>query len=132
MAKSDITKKYSRLYKLFLSLSIIITFAPLVAFAITGFVMGETHQKFVLGATVVIAIILTVVNILFKFHLRSILWIIVLGIYFCLSNLPSVILALLLIIAITTIIDEFVFTPLYKKYKQKANINKEIDKRITT
>lgn len=129
MAKSEITKKYATLYKLFLSLSIIFTFGPMVAFGVAGFIMGEPHQKLVLGATIIIALLLTGVNIIFKYHLRSILWIVLVGVYYCLSNIPTALLTLFLIIAITTILDEFVFTPLYRKYKQKYIVNKEIDKR---
>ena len=126
MAKSSVTKKYSSLYKLFLSLSIICTIAPVVVYAVIGFVDGTVKEKLTLGICLIVAIILTVINLVFKFHMRSTLWIVVLGIYFCIDN----IMPLLLIVAITTIMDEFVFTPLYKSYKSKAKINKEIDKRL--
>lgn len=122
---SEVTRKYQRLYILFFSLSLLILTAPVVVYVIIGFVNGEVTEKLTLGATVVIACILTVINILCKFHIRSILWIVVLGIYFCIDN----IMPLLLMVAIGTILDEFVLTPLYKKYKSKAAINKEIDKR---
>lgn len=36
---------------------------------------------------------------------------------------------MLVILAITTILDELVFTPLHKKYKNLYIINREIDKR---
>lgn len=123
---SDITKKYTRLWKLFFALSLIVTVLPVIVYVIVGFVDGEIHQKITLGITLVVAILLTIVNIIFKFHIRSILWILVLGIYYCLQN----IMPLLLIVAIGTILDEFILTPLYKKFKQKATINKEIDKRL--
>ena len=122
---SEVTRKYQRLYILFFSLSLLILTAPVVVYVIIGFVNGEVTEKLTLGATVAIACILTVINILCKFHIRSILWIVVLGIYFCIDN----ILPLLLMVAIGTILDEFILTPLYKKYKSKAAINKEIDKR---
>lgn len=122
---SEVTRKYQRLYLLFFSLSMMILTVPVVVYVIIAFVQGEVHEKLTLGTTVVIALILTVINMLCKFHIRSILWIVVLGIYFCIDN----ILPLLLMVAIGTILDEFVLTPLYKKYKAKATINKEIDKR---
>ena len=125
MAKSDITKKYQRLAILFHALSIIVLVAPLAYYIILGFINGETTEKFALGITFVIAVILFIINILFKYHIRSTLWILVLGVYFCMDN----ILPLLFMVAIGTILDEFVLTPLYRSYRNKYTINKEIDKR---
>lgn len=120
------TRKYKTLSILFLALSILVLVAPLAYYSIVGFIEGETTEKFTLGLTFVIASILFVINILFKFHIRSTIWVLVLGIYFCLDN----ILPLIFMVAIGNILDEFLFTPLHKHYKSKASINKEIDKRI--
>lgn len=120
------TRKYKNLSILFLALSILVLVAPLAYYSIEGFIEGETTEKFTLGLTFVIASILFVINILFKFHIRSTIWVLVLGIYFCLDN----ILPLIFMVAIGNILDEFLFTPLHKHYKSKASINKEIDKRI--
>ena len=123
--KSDITKKYQRLSILFQCLSILVLVGPLAYYTILGFINGEVTEKFTLGVTFVIAAILFIVNVLFKYHIRSIIWILVLGIYFCISN----ILPLLLMVAIGTILDEFILTPLHKSCKNKFTINREIDKR---
>ena len=123
--KSDITKKYQRLSILFQCLSILVLVAPLAYYTILGFINGETTEKLTLGITFVIAAILFIVNVLFKYHIRSTIWILVLGIYFCIDN----ILPLLFMVAIGTILDEFLLTPLHKSYKNKCTINREIDKR---
>lgn len=123
---SEITKKYKRLSMTFGILSIAVTILPVVYYVVLGFVEGGTQQKATLGMTVTVAVVLTAVNVLFKKHIRSTIWVLVLGIYICLKN----ILPLLLMVAIGTILDEFVLSPLHKAYKQKATINKEIDKRI--
>lgn len=123
--KSDITKKYQRLSILFQCLSILVLVAPLAYYTILGFINGETTEKLTLGITFVIAAILFIVNVLFKYHIRSTIWILVLGIYFCIDN----ILPLLFMVAIGTILDEFILTPLHKSYKTKCTINREIDKR---
>ena len=60
-----------------------------------------------------------------KLHLRSAIWLLVLGVYICLQNIQT----LLIMVAVCTILDEIVFTPLHKKYKNLYIINKEIDKR---
>lgn len=90
------------------------------------FYNGSVHQKITLGIVLIIAVLLVVVNVVLKYHIRSVLWILILGIYFCLDN----IMPLLLIVAIGTILDEFVLSPLHKSFKNKAKINNEIDKRI--
>ena len=125
MAKSEITKKYQRLAILFQALSIIVLVTPLAYYIILGFINGETTEKLTLGITFVIAAILFIINVLFKYHIRSTIWILVLGIYFCIDD----ILPLLFMVAIGTILDEFLLTPLYKSYKNKCTINREIDKR---
>lgn len=120
------TRKYKNLSILFLALSILVLVAPLAYYSVVGFIEGETTEKFTLGLTFVITAILFVINILFKFHIRSTIWVLVLGIYFCLDN----ILPLIFMVAVGNILDEFLLTPLHKHYKSKASINKEIDKRI--
>lgn len=126
MAMSRETRKYKALSILFLALSILVLVAPLAYYSIQGFIQGEATEKFTLGITFVIACILFVINILFKFHIRSTIWIVVIGVYFCIDN----ILPMILVLAVGNILDEFVFTPLHKRFKNKAIINKEIDKRI--
>lgn len=124
--KSDITKKYSRLSALFFWLSMLVTVAPIGVYLGLAFYNGSVHQKITLGIVMIVAVLLVVVNLVLKYHIRSVLWILILGIYFCLDN----IMPLLLIVAIGTILDEFVLTPLHKSFKNKAKINNEIDKRI--
>lgn len=125
MKPTDMTKKYHKLYILFRTLSVIVIFTPMLYYVIRGFIEGETTEKLTLTGTFFIAIILTVVNVLFKYSIRSTLWIIVLGVYSCIEN----IMPLLLMIAIGTIIDEFILTPLYRSYRNKYTIHREIDKR---
>lgn len=123
---SKVTKKYQRLSTLFFVLSMICLIAPIIVYTVMGFIAGTVGAKFTLGIALMIAILLVLINIIFKFHIRSTIWILVLGIYFCIEN----ILPLLLVVAIGTILDEFIFTPLHKSFRNKAKINKEIDKRI--
>lgn len=125
MKPTDMTKKYHKLYILFRTLSVIVIFTPMLYYVIRGFIEGETTEKLTLTGTFFIAIILTVVNVLFKYSIRSTLWIIVLGVYSCIEN----IMPLLLMIAIGTILDEFILTPLYRSYRNKYTIHREIDKR---
>ena len=122
---NKVTKRYKRLNIALRILSVILLLAPIIVFSIIGFIEGQVHEKLVLGCTLVTALILVLINAIFKYNIRSTLWICILGIYMCLDN----IMPLLLIIAISTIIDEFIVTPLQKKYKNLYVINNEIDKR---
>lgn len=126
MAQSQITRKYANLSLLFGSLSFLVLSAPLVYYAVLAFINGETTEKFTLGLCFVMAAIFLSINVIFKYHIRSTIWVVVLGIYFCLDDIQI----LLIMVAVGTILDEFILTPLHKSYKQKAGINREIDKRI--
>lgn len=122
---TDITKKYKNRCIFFKILSISCTLIPLLIYTIIAFASGEAHEKVSLGLCLLAAIIFTGINIVFKYHIRSTVWLLLLGIHCCISNMTT----LLLIIAVTTLFDEFIFTPLSKKYRQKWQINNEIDKR---
>ena len=108
-------------------ISLVLTVLPIVIFVFKALFSGEVSasRKLCMGLLVVFSFFLTVVNVLFKYSIRSTIWLLLLGIYICLDN----IIHLLIIIAITTIIDEFIITPLYKRFKEEYKINKEIDKR---
>lgn len=122
---SEITKQYRTKKYICLGLSLLVTVLPVLVYLIKGFIEAETVQKLSLGMFAIASVALVAINILLKMHLRSPIWLLVLGIYIALKN----ILPLLIMVAIGTILDEFLFTPLYKSYKAKTQINKEIDKR---
>lgn len=124
---SKLTKKYKRLYHIFSVISMLIMFLPLFIFICKGYAEAESvTRKAGLTCCISLALILTFLNIILKYSIRSTIWILLLGVYACLDN----ILVLILLIAISTIIDEFLLTPLKKSFKSKYTINKEIDKRL--
>ena len=122
MKLSNETKKYKRLSKLFGLLSLLCTVFPVAYFTVEAFIQGEVQEKVTLGCTLIVCLILNTIK---KRNLRSPVYLMIIGIYVCLDNLLS----LFLIMAITTMADEFVFTPLHMSFKNKAIINKEIDRR---
>lgn len=122
---SNITKSYRKKYWTCTILSWVLTFVPLLVFVIWGFIEGTPHRKLALGGLMVIAAILVVLNVLMKLSLRCIPWIILIGIYICLKEIT----VLLIVMALTTVLDELVLEPLAKSFKNKLTINKEIDKR---
>lgn len=123
---SDTTKQYRVKYWVCRILSILLNFGPLIGYGVYAFIIGTPQQKLALGGLLTIAIILTAINIIFKYHLRCIIWILLIGVYIAVKQ----IIPLLLIIAACTIIDDLVLEPLCKTFKNKLTINKEIDKRI--
>ena len=125
---STMTNKYKKLSILTFLLSTICSLCPILIYVIKAFVANDVKEvnKYTLGIMCSVALVVTLINIVAKLHLRCIPWILLLGIYVCLKDITS----LLIIMAITTIIDELILTPLHKSFKNKYTINKEIDKRL--
>ena len=124
---SQRTKKFKILYITFSIISFLLTLGPVLFYIVKGYIDADlTKEKVALTGIVLCAIILTAVNVLIKHHIRSTVWLLMLGIYYCVDN----IMPLLLMIAIGTILDEFIVSPLKKSFKNKKIINSEIDKRI--
>jgi len=120
------TKKYKNNYILCKTLSILMTLVPYIVYTIKGFCEGTPGSKATLGVCFTTALIFTIINVVFKYHMRSTIWILMIGLYVAVDN----IIPLLIISAIATILDEFILSPLARHYKSKYVINKEIDKRI--
>lgn len=123
---TDVTKKYKRYNKILSFFSILLNCIPILSYTIIAFANGSIKQVTALGLALTMAIMFTIINLVFKHHIRSTIWILLLGIYVCLKNITP----LLILIAACTMIDEFAINPLRKKYKQLYTINKEIDKRV--
>lgn len=123
---SKITNSYRKKKNLLTALSILVTILPILIFTVIGFIQGTITQKVSLGVCLFLALLFVLINIIFKYRIRSTIWIVLIGIYLCVSNITP----LLIIMAFTTAIDEFLLEPLAKSYKNKYNTNKEIDKRI--
>lgn len=123
MAK--VTKHYKKLTVLFTILSLLCVVGPLIFFTVKAFIGAAVVGKIVVSLTTLASIILASVSILFKFHLRSPIFIALIGLWVALDTLLPTIIC----ISITVVLDEFIFSPLRKKYKNLHTINKEIDKR---
>lgn len=120
-----VTRKYKRLHRFFSFLSLLCLISPIIVYTVLGFINGEIAQKVTLGITLIICLMFVGINILFKRRIRSTMYIFILGIYSCINYITP----LLLVLAGTTIIDEFILTPLAHKYKNLFTINREIDRR---
>ena len=125
---TETTQKYKTTYWILFSISILLNFLPLIIYIIKGYASIEVSEarKVTLTMTMMIALLLSIYNILAKKHMRSVIWILLLGVYFALQEIEL----LLLLMAICTIVDEFLVEPLMKKYKLKWKTNCEIDSRL--
>lgn len=123
---SQVTKSLKTKTYIFHFLSWILTFLPILIWLGIALAKSNDVTKTALAISVLIAFLLTLVNLLLKYSIRSTIWILLIGIYVALKDITP----LLIIIAVCTIIDEFIVHPLYKHYKERYHINKEIDKRV--
>lgn len=120
------TKTYRFRKNICFLLSLLCTIGPLIAFTIMGLVEGEGKEKIVLTLTMIAAISVAGVAALRKIQLRSSTYILMIGLWIALDRL----LPFILTIAICTILDELLFSPLYKRFKEDYYTNKQIDKRL--
>ena len=120
------TAHYKKMKLIFFALSAACLFCPIMIYFIRAFIMGENKQKLTLGITFTIALILFMVNVAMKSHLRSVIWVLLLGVFSVFKNHISIV----WVFAITTFLEELILSPLYRYYKSKLTISKEIDKRI--
>ena len=107
-------------------LRVLLNIGPLVFYTILSLIQSDgIGTKITLGCTVTLVLIFSAVAWLNKIALRSRLWILLIGFWLCLDTfLPA-----LIVIATCQVLDELVFTPLHKHYKNRVVINKEIDRR---
>ena len=100
---------------------------PITVFTVYAIANGEigSKQKLTLGLCLLVCLLPVIINTIKKYNLRSPVYIMILGIHTCIQNLAL----LFIIMAVTTALDEFVFTPLKREFRMKYTINKEIDAR---
>lgn len=121
------TKRYRLIAGLLLVATILLNVGPLATYSIIGLIEANLiTEKVALTCTIFVVLILSAVAWVNKTTMRSRVWVIILGLYFCLDHFITP----LLIIAITQVLDEWIVSPARKHYKNKYTINKELDKRI--
>lgn len=127
MTKSKTTKSLSFKARFFAFLNFLLQVAPLVIYVILGLCSGcLLVEKFALCSTVLVVAIMSIVAWSSHIVLRSRVWILLLGLYFCLDYF----LTPLIIIAACQVVSELAIAPLARHYRKRATINKEIDNRL--
>lgn len=126
MKASKTTKSYRFWAGLMGFLSFLCLVGPFAYYGIEALIGGAlVYEKVALVGSVFVVLIMTIVAAINKIALKSSIWILLFGVFLCLDNF----LVPLVVIGITQVADELVFTPLHKHFAAKASINAEIDKR---
>jgi len=125
---SEITEKYVKISHILFFIGFFLTFLPAIIFGVAGCLNGsiKTENKVTFGAISFVAFMLTILGIKVKFNCRAITYILIFAAYFVVKRVEIVV----LVSGICAMLDDFVIRPLHKYYRDKAKINKEIDKRI--
>lgn len=128
MASSAFTKSCRRKLWLFRILDWICLAAPLIVYVIIALCNDgiRVGYKVAVVSTLMIAIILTVFNVIAQKKLRCPIWIILIGLYVAIREW---LMPLVIILAVTSILDDLVFTPLIHYYYTKTVASKTIDQR---
>ena len=130
MAKwSDYTIKTRRILWILRGLNLVLLFVPVIVYVIVALANGgvTVSGRVSLVASVMVSIILTTFNVITKIKLRSPRWIMLIGLYvaFRESLLP-----LIVMLAVTSALDDFFFTPMIAHFKAELEASKVIDKRF--
>lgn len=128
MAESKFTKKSRTLLWTWRIIDWICLFLPLIIYLVIGLASNSvtTGAKVSLVAMLFLALILTAINVIAQKHLRCPIWVLLIGIYIAMDKY---LMPLIIILAITSILDDLVFTPLIHYYYTQTVASKTIDKR---
>ena len=108
-------------------LSFLCAFGPLVVFIIMGLLESEkVDEKLCLTLTSIASIMLGLIAAMRKIHLKSTVYVAMIGLWIALENIIPFIITL----GVCTILDELIFTPLHHRFKEDYHTHKQIDKRL--
>ena len=129
MKASNYTKKAIRILWLLRACNMAFLFVPVMVYVIIALASGGvtvTGRVSVVGS-VMVSIILTTFNVITKRNLRSPRWIILIGLFVAIRE---ALLPLVIMLAVTSVLDDLVFTPLIDHYKHVVETSLVIDKRM--
>ena len=130
MAKqSDYTKVCRLKMWLFRALDWLFLFFPIGFYAVYALAIDGvgTWGKIAVISCVAIAAVLALFNVIAHKRLRCPVWIVLIGLYLAVQE---ILLPLIIIMAVATVLDDLVFTPLIEHYRSKLIANKAIDERL--
>lgn len=128
MAQSTFTKNCRIKLWLYRILDWICLFAPVIVYIGIALFSGGVAVlgKVSIVATVIIALVLTIINVIAQKRLRCPIWIVLIGLYIAIQQY---LMPLIIILAVTSVMDDLLFTPLIHYYYTKLVASKTIDER---
>jgi hypothetical protein len=128
MASSAFTKKSRTLLWTWRIIDWICLFLPLIVYVVIGLASGNvtTSAKVGLVGMLFLALVFTCINVIAQKNLRAPIWCLLLGIYIAMDKW---LLPLIVILAVTSILDDVLFSPIIHYYYTQTVASKTIDKR---
>ena len=128
MASSEFTKSCRRKVWFFRILDWIGLAVPLLIYLIIALATDgiKVGYKVAVVGTLIIAVILTIFNVIAQKRLRCPIWIILIGLFVAIREW---LLPLVIILAVVSVLDDLVFTPCIHYYYTKTVASKTIDQR---
>ena len=129
MGRSNFTKRLRTKLWLCRILGWILLFTPVLVYVcIALFSDGVlVAGRVSVVASVLVASMLTAFNVIAQKRMRCPIWILVIGLYVAVRDW---LLPLIIILAVTSVLDDLVFTPLISHYKARMEASKVIDDRM--
>lgn len=126
---SDFTKVCRLKLWLYRIIDWILLFMPVIVYVVIALCDEgvTTVGKVSVVGTVAVAAILALFNIIAQKRLRCPIWIVLIGLYIAIRDY---LLPLVIILAVVSICDDLILTPLISYYRSKLIANKAIDERL--
>ena len=126
---SDFTKVCRLTLWLYRIIDWILLFMPVIVYVVIALCDEgvTTVGKVSVVGTVAVAAILALFNIIAQKRLRCPIWIVLIGLYIAIRDY---LLPLVIILAVVSICDDLILTPLISYYRSKLIANKAIDERV--
>lgn len=128
MASSEYTKVCRRKLWFWRVIDVVVLLSPLIGYFCFAISSGQvtTSGKVSLVGTVAIALVLVVFNVIAQKRLRCPIWIVLIGFFIAIRDW---LLPLVILLAIVSVLDDLILTPLISYYRTKLISSKTIDDR---
>lgn len=122
------TKRTRILLWIFRIIDFLILVAPFIVYLVIALSNENAGnmKKFALTGFTALALILVIINIFLQKKKTSPRWLMILGLYICIKEL---LMPLIITLAVVSVLDDFVLTPLINHFRMELIASKTYDKR---
>lgn len=127
--RSDYTKKLIKTLWIFRALNWLCLFLPVIIYVFYALFSGQVPivGKVTVTFGVLISLILTAFNVIAQKRLRCPIWILLIGLYIAIKEY---LLPLVIVLAVTSVLDDFFFTPVISRLTDRKRASETIDDRM--